>query len=60
MLHTIEIMSPIATMLFHLNNDLLAINSDDLCIRVIDVETHKIVREFWGHRNRITDMVGFS
>ncbi|RIA88602.1 Utp21 specific WD40 associated putative domain-containing protein [Glomus cerebriforme] len=55
-LHTIKIMSPIAAMIYHCNNDLLAINSDDLCIRVIDIETRKIVREFWGHRNRITDL----
>ncbi|CAG8563436.1 14007_t:CDS:10 [Funneliformis caledonium] len=55
-LHTIDIMSPITTMLFHCNNDLLAIINDDLCVRVIDVETCKIVREFWGHRNRITDL----
>lgn len=46
-------------MLFHCNNDLLAITSDDLCIRVIDIETRKVVREFWGHRNRISDLVGF-
>ncbi|RGB38492.1 Utp21 specific WD40 associated putative domain-containing protein [Rhizophagus diaphanus] len=55
-LHTIKIMSPISAMLFHCNNDLLAIISDDLCIRVIDIETRKVVREFWGHRNRISDL----
>ncbi|CAG8520768.1 16389_t:CDS:10 [Dentiscutata erythropus] len=53
---TIEIASPISALRFHTENDLLAIVSDDLCIRVIDVETNKIIREFWGHKNRITDL----
>ncbi|CAG8567238.1 8534_t:CDS:10 [Acaulospora morrowiae] len=55
-LHIIKIMSPITSLKFHTENDLLAIVSDDLCIRVIDVETRKIIREFWGHQNRITDL----
>ncbi|CAG8553203.1 11305_t:CDS:10, partial [Acaulospora colombiana] len=55
-LHTIKIMSPVTTIKFHTENDLLAIVSDDLCIRVMDVETRKIIREFWGHRNRVTDL----
>lgn len=44
-------------MRYHIDNDLLAVVCDDLGIRVIDIETKKIVREFWGHRNRITDFV---
>ncbi|CAG8441205.1 6972_t:CDS:10 [Diversispora eburnea] len=56
LLHTINVISPITILKFHTMNDLLAIATDDLGIRVIDVETRKIVREFWGHRNRITDM----
>lgn len=44
-------------MRYHIDNDLLAVVCDDLGIRVIDLETKKIVREFWGHRNRITDFV---
>lgn len=42
---------------FQRNSDLLAVACDDLGIRVIDIETQRVVREFWGHRNRITDMV---
>ncbi|CAG8530923.1 7158_t:CDS:2, partial [Racocetra fulgida] len=53
---TIEIESPISVLRFHTENDLLAVVSDDLCIRVIDVETNKVIREFWGHKNRITDL----
>ncbi|KAG9293369.1 hypothetical protein G9A89_007615 [Geosiphon pyriformis] len=54
--NTIIIASPITNLQLKTDSNLLAIVSDDLCIRVIDVETYKIIREFWGHRNRITDI----
>lgn len=40
---------------------LVAFASDDLCIRVVDFETPggRVVRELWGHSNRITDFVSF-
>ncbi|KAL0092025.1 Utp21 specific WD40 associated putative domain-containing protein [Phycomyces blakesleeanus] len=56
LLHTIQLESPVVEILFLRDNDLLAVACDDLGIRVIDIETQKVVREFWGHRNRITDM----
>ncbi|KAI8149510.1 Utp21 specific WD40 associated putative domain-containing protein [Fennellomyces sp. T-0311] len=55
-LHTVELESPIVKIEFHRENNLLAVACDDLGIRVIDMETRNIVREFWGHRNRITDI----
>lgn len=35
---------------------------DDLSIRVVDFETPggRVVRELWGHSNRISDFVYFS
>ena len=38
---------------------LVAVSCDDLSIRVIDFETPggRVVRELWGHSNRITDFV---
>lgn len=38
---------------------LVAVSCDDLSIRVIDFETPggRIVRELWGHSNRVTDFV---
>ena len=39
------------------DSDLLAVSCDDLCIRVIDTETKKVVRELWGCRGRISDYV---
>lgn len=38
-------------------SDLLAVACDDLCIRVVDTETRKIVRELWGCTGRISDFV---
>jgi len=55
--YTIDLESPIVSIRYHTENDLLAVVCDDLGIRVIDLETKKVVREFWGHRNRITDFV---
>lgn len=57
LLHTIQMEAPIAGIRYHQDNELLAVATDDLCISVIDIETQKVVREFWGHRNRITDFV---
>ncbi|KAG2180209.1 hypothetical protein INT43_003998 [Umbelopsis isabellina] len=56
LLHTITLESPIVSIEFQRDSDLLAVACDDLGIRVVDIETQKVVREFWGHRNRITDM----
>lgn len=57
LLYTLDIKSPITLMVYQKSSDLLAITSDDLCIRIIDIETKKIIRELWGHKNRITDLV---
>jgi len=37
------------------DSDLLALACDDLCIRVIDTETKKVIRELWGAGGRISD-----
>ncbi|KAJ3122567.1 hypothetical protein HK098_002746 [Nowakowskiella sp. JEL0407] len=55
-MHTTKIGSPVVSILLHQDSDLLATVSDDLCIRVIDIESKKVVREFWGHQGRITDI----
>ncbi|KAI8926926.1 Utp21 specific WD40 associated putative domain-containing protein [Entophlyctis helioformis] len=56
LLETIRFDTAISHMVFHNDSSLLAVATDDLCIRVVDIETKKVVREFWGHHNRITDM----
>ncbi|KAI8055226.1 Utp21 specific WD40 associated putative domain-containing protein [Syncephalis plumigaleata] len=54
---TLSIGSPVTGACLNRENDLLVIASDDLCLRVIDTQTRRVVREFHGHTNRITDFV---
>lgn len=42
-------------MKFHRPSELLAVSCDDSCIRIIDVETKKVVRELWGCEGKISD-----
>ncbi|KAL7276956.1 rRNA-processing protein utp21 [Rhizina undulata] len=39
----------------HRPSELLAVACDDLCIRIVDTQTRKIVRELWGAAGRISD-----
>lgn len=55
--HSMEMPAPITHLLLYPENNHLAVICDDLCIRIVDVENRRVVREFWGHSNRITDMV---
>ncbi|PYH40232.1 rRNA-processing protein UTP21 [Aspergillus saccharolyticus JOP 1030-1] len=36
-------------------NELVALGCDDLSIRIVDVETRKVIREFWGCVGQIND-----
>ncbi|KAI9205039.1 Utp21 specific WD40 associated putative domain-containing protein [Polychytrium aggregatum] len=53
---TVQLETPVSLLTIHKESGLVAVSCDDLCIRVMDIETRKIVREFWGHRNRVTDL----
>ncbi|KAI8916960.1 WD40-repeat-containing domain protein [Powellomyces hirtus] len=55
LLHTINVPAPISAVDLHRESGLLSVVSDDFVIRVIDTSTHKVVREFMGHRSQITD-----
>ena len=55
LISSISLDACISFMTLHRESNLLAVASDDLCLRIIDIETFKIVREFWGHEARITD-----
>ncbi|CCE61880.1 hypothetical protein TPHA_0B02080 [Tetrapisispora phaffii CBS 4417] len=48
--------SSISSMVYHRSSDLIALVLDDLSIVVIDTITQKIVRQLWGHSNRITSL----
>lgn len=40
---------------YHAGNDLIAFSCDDNSIRVVDIETKKTIREFWGCQGAIND-----
>jgi hypothetical protein len=47
-------------MLLHRDSGLIAVVCDDMVVRVLDIETRKIVREMSGFRGRILDIVRLS
>jgi len=48
-------MASITGMRYHAPNDLIALSSDDLSIRVVDIVTKKTIRELWGCQGAIND-----
>ena len=56
LLHTFETASPVTQMQLNRDNSLLAVCCDDLKVRLYDVSSRRLVREFEGHTNRITDV----
>ncbi|OZJ06003.1 hypothetical protein BZG36_01098 [Bifiguratus adelaidae] len=56
LLHTIDLPAPVSDILFNRDSELVACACDDVCVRILDIETRKVVREFWGGASRITDM----
>lgn len=49
-------MTTIISCQYHRSNNLLALSCDDLSIRIVDTETKKTVREFWGCLGQISDV----
>ena len=45
---------------YHHLNDLIALACDDCCIRIVDKETRKLIRELRGCRGIILDWVSLS
>lgn len=58
--HTMKLPANITSIELHRDSGLLAVVCDDLIIRVLDVETRRIVRELSGPRRPILDMVSLS
>lgn len=50
----LQLDAPITSLVYHRSSDLFAVALDDLSIVVIDAVTQKVVRQLWGHSNRIT------
>lgn len=49
-------MTRLTSLRYHPASDLLAATCDDNCIRIVDTETKKTVRELWGCAGGITDL----
>jgi U3 small nucleolar RNA-associated protein 21 len=56
-LHTLVLPSSLVSVLLHRGNGLLAVICDDMVVRVVDIETKRVVRELGGFRGRILDIV---
>lgn len=54
--HTLQLGVPVAAARLHRDSNLLALACDDLVLRLVDIETRRVVRRFEGHANRITDL----
>ncbi|CDO92142.1 unnamed protein product [Kluyveromyces dobzhanskii CBS 2104] len=52
----LQLDSPITSMVYHRSSDLFALALDDLSIIVVDSVTQKVVRQLWGHSNRISSL----
>ena len=56
--YTLVLTSSAHSMILHRNSGLLAVVCDDVTVRVIDIETRRIVRELsCGSQTRILDVV---
>ena len=54
---TMKLISTLTVNLLQRDNGLLAVTCDDLVLRIVDIETRRIVRELSGPRGRILDVV---
>ena len=56
-METLVLPSAATSILLHQDSGLLAVICDDLVVRIVDIETQRIVRELKGFRGRILDVV---
>ena len=55
--HSLILPSAVVSILLHRDSGLLAAGCDDMVVRVVDIETRRIVREMVGFRGRVLDIV---
>ncbi|KAF2843347.1 Utp21-domain-containing protein [Patellaria atrata CBS 101060] len=48
-------MTTVTALRYHRPSDLIAFSCDDSSIRIIDIETKKLIRELWGCHGTVTD-----
>lgn len=54
---TVELPSSVTSMVAHRDNGLLSLICDDLVVRLVDIETRRVVRELRGFKGRVLDTV---
>ncbi|KAF8831110.1 hypothetical protein HHX47_DHR1000096 [Lentinula edodes] len=54
--HTVILPSAAVSMVLQRDNGLLAVVCDDMVVRLVDIETKTVVREFGGFRGRVLDI----
>ncbi|KAJ7046979.1 Utp21 specific WD40 associated putative domain-containing protein [Mycena alexandri] len=54
--HTLTLPSTAVSILLHRDSGLLAVVCDDMVVRVVDIETRRVVRELGGFRARVLDI----
>ncbi|PFH51760.1 hypothetical protein AMATHDRAFT_141834 [Amanita thiersii Skay4041] len=57
--HSLALPSAVVSITLNRDSGLLAVVCDDMVVRVIDIETKRVVREFGGFRGRVLD-IAFS
>ncbi|RDX56504.1 Utp21-domain-containing protein [Lentinus brumalis] len=57
--HTLVLPSAAVSITLHRDSSLLAVICDDLIVRIVDIETRRVVREMSGFRGRVLD-IAFS
>ncbi|KDR73654.1 hypothetical protein GALMADRAFT_100477 [Galerina marginata CBS 339.88] len=54
--HTLVLPSTAVSIMLHRDSGLLAVICDDMAVRIIDIETRRVVRELTGFHGRILDI----
>ncbi|WWD04860.1 hypothetical protein V865_002931 [Kwoniella europaea PYCC6329] len=57
LIHTAQLSTSITSMSLHRDSGLLSLICDDLTVRLVDIETRRVVRELRGFKGRILDTV---
>jgi hypothetical protein len=57
--YTLVLPSTAPSILLHRDSGLLAIICDDMVVRIVDIETRRIVRELTGFQSRALDIVSY-
>jgi U3 small nucleolar RNA-associated protein 21 len=58
--NTLILPSAVVSIMLQRDSGLLAAVCDDMVVRIIDIETRRIVRELGGFRGRVLDIASYS